>query len=306
MSNEELDTAEFYFPSKSMDPATPEPSLASRARMECAGVSHVGNARENNEDAFLIYRTGRFWEKVATNIEDPLLRQRVEEYAYTMVVADGMGGLAAGEVASRTAITTAVNLVLSSVKWTLKLDQPETRQQEIQEAVERAIGYFSSADLAVSQKSGQSRMGSTLTAAYVVGDDLFIMHVGDSRVYLFREAQLTQLTRDHTVAQALADSGIIPESAVQHHRLKHILTKAVGLHEGKVDVELHQLKLQDGDVLMLCSDGLSDCLSAPVIAGVLGSDLTPEGKCEQLLKEALQSSGKDNITVLVGHYSIQR
>src|SRR5262249_39928924 len=159
------------------------------------------------------------------------------------------------------------------VKWALKLDHPELRDQEIREAISRALGYLSKADLAISRKAkskgSQKQMGTTLTAAYSFADDLFIFHVGDSRAYLFRKGKLTQLTHDHTVAQSLADAGIVSQEEVPKLHLRRVLTRAIGIHEGEVDVEIHHMKLANDDTVLICSDGLSDAVDANEIGTVL-------------------------------------
>jgi serine/threonine protein phosphatase PrpC len=304
----EIETAEYFLPFQTLDPDRIEQPLSSRTQIDFGAVSDVGKVRTNNEDAYLIFRTGRFWEKIQSSLEDQLLPPRHEQNAYTMAVADGMGGLAAGEVASRTAIITVVNLMLSSVKWALTFDHPELREQEIQEGIDRAVSYLCKADQAISQRAkaegAYQGMGTTLTAAYSFADDLFIFHVGDSRAYLFRDGELFQITRDHTVAQSLADAGAIPQSAVEKHHFKHVLTQAVGVHEGKMKVEIHQLKLIDGDQLLLCTDGLHDFVKAEEIAKALNDDRNSQQKCKGLLDLALNYGGKDNVTVLIGKYRL--
>lgn len=304
----EQDTKEYYLPFQSFDGTQKEPPLSSRVRIEFGAVSDIGKVRQNNEDAFVIYRTGRFWQNVRTNLPDGIIPEDYEENAYTMAVADGMGGLSAGEVASRTALATIVNLVLSSVKWALKLNEPGKRQEEIVEAIKRGIDYLMQADASISRRAEEDAvhkgMGTTVTGMYIYADDLFIFHVGDSRGYLFRNGQLNQITHDHTVAQELADSGVIPQSAVEGHQFKHVLTRAVGLHQGKVNVEIHHLKLLPDDSILLCTDGLSDLVKTEEIATVLSAGPNSQEKCEDLLRLALANGGKDNITVVLGHYTV--
>ncbi len=108
-------------------------------------------------------------------------------------------------------------------------------------------------------------MGTTLTVAYSVGVDLFIIHLGDSRAYLFRQGRLQLLTKDHTVAQAMADAGYIAPEEVRHHRKRHVLTNFLGGHHGKVKGDVRWLRLADGDRLLLCSDGLTDMVDDDAI-----------------------------------------
>jgi PPM family protein phosphatase len=299
---------EYFLPLHRLNLEINEPSLSSRVQVDFGALSHVGKVRTKNEDAYLVYRTGRFWERISTNIDDSLLPNQYQENAYAMAVADGMGGLAAGEVASRTALITIVNLVLTSVKWALKLDDPDTREQEIREGITRAVEYLREADLAISRiakrEGAHPAMGTTLTATYTFADDLFLFHIGDSRAYLFRNGELVQLTRDHTFAQSLADAGVISQSDVEGHLFRHILTRAVGVHEGDVNVEIHHLKLIDGDIVLLCTDGLSDLLNANEIAGVFNTDLDSQQQCSALLKLAMDHGGNDNITAVIGRYRL--
>ena len=298
----------YFLPFQSFDSTENENPLSSRVRIDFGSVSNTGKVRANNEDAFLIYRMGRFWQKISTNLEASVLPNQQEEISYVMAVADGMGGLEGGEIASRTALTTIVDLVLSSVKWASKLDQPETRDQEIREGIDRALEYLRKADLAISRRAKAegkfAGMGTTLTSTYSHADDLFIFHVGDSRAYLFRNGKLTQLTRDHTVAQNLADAGAIPQSEVPNHRLRHMLSQAIGLHHGAVHAEIHHLKVIDDDRILLCSDGLTDLVSTEEITKVLAPGTSAQNQCEDLTNLALHHGGNDNITVLIGHYRI--
>ena len=147
-------------------------------------------------------------------------------------------------------------------------------------------------------------MGTTMTGTYSVGKNLFIVHVGDSRAYLFRDAKLYQITRDQTVAQALADSGQISENDISKHPLRHMLTNSMGSRDGDVVAEIQQLKLADGDRIMLCSDGLTEMVSDEAIADVLARIPASADACQALVALALENGGKDNVTVVIARYSI--
>ena len=304
---DQLDTKEIILPFDDLGINKPVP-FSSQIQIDFGALSDIGKVRDNNEDAFLVFRMGRYWRKMLSNLSDNILPESHEECGYTMAVADGMGGLAAGEVASSMALATVVNLVLSSVKWALSLDHPERRDQEIQESINRAVDYLSKADKAISRKGEENSalqgMGTTLTAAYSFGDDLFLFHVGDSRAYLHRSGKLTQLTRDHTIAQALADMGDIKQEEVSSHKFKHVLTRAIGRNGGKLDVEIHQIKLLDGDQILLCSDGLTDMITDRQISDTLSQPGSSNEKCKALVDLALLNGGKDNVTVLIGSYRI--
>jgi protein phosphatase len=277
-------------------------------RIDFGALSHVGKVRSNNEDAYLVYRTGRFWERLLTSLPDDQLPARQEENGYVMAVADGMGGQAAGEVASSLALRTAVALVLQAAHWGAKLDHPERREEELRAGVERALSYFRGVDEAVARRAeGDPALrgkGTTLTASYSFGDDLLVFHVGDARAYLFRQGRLRRLTRDHTLAQDLADLGAIPEEEVAGHPLGHMLTRAIGRHGGEVEAEVRRLRLADGDGVLLCSDGLTGHVEDARIAAVLGRAHSSAAACRELVDLALEGGGKDNVTVLLARYAI--
>jgi PPM family protein phosphatase len=147
-------------------------------------------------------------------------------------------------------------------------------------------------------------MGTTLTVAYSLGADLFTLHVGDTRCYLFRQGELTQLTRDHTVAQLLADSGEITPEQLATHKQRHVLTSAIGGHEGMIKADVQRYTLEDGDLVLLCSDGLSDLVKEGNMVRVLEKKSSPQKMCEKLVDMALEQGGRDNITVIIGRYTI--
>ena len=185
--------------------------------------------------------------------------------------------MAAGEVASRLAISTSLKLIQRSEKWGFKINQREAR-----ELFERITQYLQEIDKTLTEQSEADHrlwgMGTTLTAAYSIGVDLFIIHLGDSRAYLYRDGTLQQLTKDHTVAQAMADAGYIAPEEVRHHAKRNALTNFLGGHHGKVKADLRWLRLADGDRLLLCSDGLNEMVDDDAIARILGAARRPRAK----------------------------
>ena len=148
-------------------------------------------------------------------------------------------------------------------------------------------------------------MGTTLTAAYSMGIDLFIVHLGDSRVYLHRDGVLRQLTKDHTVAQAMADAGYIPPDEVRHHVKRNALTNFLGGHNGKVKADLRWLRLADGDRLLLCSDGLNEMVDDVTIGRILARHESPaSGRAATCSARPSSRGGKDNVTVVVARYQV--
>jgi protein phosphatase len=222
---------------------------------------------------------------------------------YLMIVADGMGGMAAGEVASRQAIATSLRLMQNSPKWSFKINRKEAR-----ELFERVSRHLQEIDRILTEQSYRDRrlfgMGTTLTAAYSVGFDLFIIHVGDSRAYLYRKGELRQLTKDHTVAQAMADAGYIAPEDVRYHKRRNALTNFLGGHSGKVKGDVRWLRLADADRLLLCTDGLTEMIDDASIAEILSRNQEPSAAAHALLDESLVRGGKDNITVVIARYHV--
>jgi serine/threonine protein phosphatase PrpC len=301
-----LETAEYQFvvsPSALDTAALKPPTTALKVRF--GAVSHAGKVRTKNEDHFLVTQFSRTQKIVTTNLPDDQIPEHKGDDSYSMIVADGMGGMAAGDVASRMAIATGIRLFQKSPKWGFKINRKEAR-----ELLERANAYLREIDMAITQKSEGDRklfgMGTTLTAAYSIGVDLFIIHVGDSRAYLYRNGVLCQLTRDHTVAQAMADAGYIPPEEVRHHNKRNVLTNFLGGHHGKVKADVRWLRLADGDRVLVCSDGLTDMVDDASIGRILGACDKPNDAAQSLVDEALTHGGKDNVTVLVARYEIPR
>ena len=302
MSTDNIDT----------DPGTPIDDLSACSQksklcaepnvdVEFGAVSHAGRVRKNNEDHYMVVRLGRSLEPLLTNMPADQFPDSVAEYGYGMVVADGMGGAAAGEVASRMATNLLIKLVMDTAKWGRRIDE-----EEADALMDRLEGYYKTIHLELINQGvinpATEGMGTTLTITYSFCSDLFVAHVGDSRAYLFREGKLKQLTHDHTVAQKLADQGEIPQEAVPKHRLRHILTNVLGGHDGPVITELEQIQLMDRDRLMLCSDGLTDMVSDEEIAAVFRNIESPQEVCDKLLNLALEAGGKDNVTITMARY----
>ena len=145
-------------------------------------------------------------------------------------------------------------------------------------------------------------MGTTLTMAFASNWKLFVVHAGDSRCYLFRAGQLRQLTLDHTWVGEMVRQGVLDAEKAAGHPYRHVVTNVVGGKEGTVHVELRSEDLAPGDVILLCSDGLTDMLDDKRIAAVLHAETAPQAACEQLVARANEKGGKDNITVVVGRF----
>jgi PPM family protein phosphatase len=271
--------------------------------VELAALSHPGKVRANNEDSFLVTRFGRTLQTVVTNLPDGYVPDQHAVTGYAMIVADGMGGAAAGEVASRTAIKTLVGLIIQTPDWVMRIDEESAK--EILQRAERRFRLLKVAlvDLAKADPSLLG-MGTTMTLAGTIGRDCAIAHVGDSRAYLLSKGELHQLTHDQTMAQTLVDAGVIKSEDVATHPMRHVLTGAIGTEGGKLQAELHHLRLEDGDQLLLCTDGLTEMVTDAEIAEVLRKDGSADNACRALVDRALLAGGKDNVTVVLSRYHI--
>ncbi len=264
----------------------PEPSARGPAlvRAEFGAMTHVGKVREGNEDNFLVAKMGRLFEPLITSLPASELGNPAPEVGYVLVVADGMGGMAAGERASLTAIRTGVRLVMESPRWALTIDDAE-----IGPLIDRMKNYFREVDDAVIREAQLDPrlkgMGTTLTVAYTAGDHAFFVHAGDSRAYLHRRGELRLLTRDHSLPGR-----------------RNVLLNFAGVRG--IDPEITTLRLLDGDRLLLCTDGLTNMVPDPRIGEILDRVREPQPAAAALIEAALDAGGRDNVTAIVASYAI--
>lgn len=270
--------------------------------LSVAGLTDVGRQRELNEDRF-------YYKVVQSSDEGPLA---------LLVVADGMGGHLAGEVASQWAVGTlkrelaplfrpqdpsvtrrldAEALVEVGSGATVRLEETDLARL-LEHAVARANQVLLGYARKHSEEAGD--MGSTLTLAVVEDGRATVAHVGDSRAYLWRQGRLRRLTEDHSVPGALLKQGRIGPEEARDHPHRHILYRCLGLTP-KLEVDLYpSLLLEAGDVLLLCSDGLWDMVHPEEkLAGYLASEAGPQAICRCLVAAANEAGGEDNITVLL-------
>jgi PPM family protein phosphatase len=291
-------TRSFDVPSRADGPFLPFSSLIT---IDVSALTHPGLLRENNEDQFYVARASRALETITTSLPANEVPERAEEVNYAMVVADGMGGHAAGEIASRRAVTALIGFVLELPHWILKLDDESV--PELERRARHIVQQVGSELFSEGRANPELRgMGSTLTIARNLGRHLLIVHVGDSRAYLFRSGSLHRLTKDHTYAQMLVDCGKLDASEVADSGVAHILTNALGGSTETVDVDVDVVRLEDGDRVVLCSDGLSDLVDDELMSGTLVETPSSKDACEALLQHALAGGGRDNITVIVAGY----
>jgi len=234
--------------------------------LQVGSATDVGQRRDHNEDAFVTFET--------------------EDGGLVLVVADGMGGHLAGEVASAMAIE-----ILQR-----ELKQPAADPSgALRAAIERANQEIWDEAARDAEKAG---MGSTIVAAIVLDNQAYLANAGDSPAYLVRDGQTDQITRDHGLVAEQVEAGVIAEEDAEHHPFRHILTRCLGA-EASVDVETYPPReLQAGDVLVLCSDGLTEHVRKREVAALVEST-DPDEVAKGLIDVANQRGGNDNITVVV-------
>jgi protein phosphatase len=278
--------------------------FAQHVAVDAAGLTHVGLVRTSNEDHYLISRLGRYFETVSTSLPPHDLPARADDASYSLIVADGMGGHAAGEVASRLAIREMVRLALELPDWIVRIDDrtSEAAAARSQERIEKLNAMV----VAGGQDDPALRgMGCTMTLARNLGRVLQIAHVGDSRAYLLRAGQLHRLTRDHTYVQMLVDSGMMSAEEAATSRSRHLLLNVVGGSNDSVHVDVERVPLTNGDRVLLCSDGLTDGVDDETIRTLLAEGSTAADACQKLVARALDGKARDNITVVVAIYTWQ-
>jgi PPM family protein phosphatase len=277
-------------------------SSSTQVEVEIAAASHRGHIRANNEDHYLALRFARSLETLFTNLAEGLLEPSFDETGYGMLVADGIGGMAGGEIASRTALCRLVELVVRTPDWIMNLSRDDDAMIVQQRMTER----FRQVDDTLREQAQNDRslagMGTTLTVAVSLGCDALIGHIGDSRAYLLRGSKLHQLTRDHTLAQALIDAGIANPEDTATRAMRHVLTAALGSTGEPVNPQVQRLRITGDDQILLCTDGLTEMLKEEVIGSVLRKANTAREACYTLIDLALNAGGSDNVTVVLARY----
>jgi protein phosphatase len=242
--------------------------------IEIASLTDVGRQRANNEDSYL------YWEP--DSADDFLRKGRLA------VIADGMGGYEGGQEASRLAVETVRHVYDSGFG-----EDPQSTLLEAFYAAHENIQRF-----AVEHPQFHG-MGTTCTAFSIVGRNLFFSHVGDSRLYLIRAASISRLTRDHSYVGRLVESGIVRSEDAESHPQRHILTAALGSGRDVLpDSPATALAVEEGDTLVLCTDGLWSLVGEQDLAAVISAN-TPADACRKLVNMALERGGPDNITLVV-------
>lgn len=269
-------------------------------RIVSCGKTDPGKVRPTNQDHFLIAELARTMWVHGTSLPQPDVQYGAHR-AHVFLVADGMGGHRAGEVASALAVETLEKFILNVLHRfsNVRAFEEESVAEEFKDALQQARLRLARETNEHPEYMG---MGTTLTMAFLSGWRLFVVHAGDSRCYLYREGKLQQLTRDHTVVAELVRLGSLNEADAFRHAFRHVVTNAVGGTREHTQVDVHRMILRPDDTLLLCTDGLTDMLPVDRIEGILAAEEDPRSACDRLVAEANQEGGRDNITAVVGRF----
>jgi protein phosphatase len=279
----------------------PDTSRPREQDIDVFGLTDQGNVRESNNDHFLLCLLRKHIEILSTSLPEPQrLPHEGEWLAFLGFVADGVGGTEAGEQASRLASEVLYDYVAHSLRCYYTAD-PQ-RETGFVASLHKAVMDAHAHVVEAAEGYGRpGKMATTLTMALTVWPRAYIVQVGDSRAYLLRSGDLECITRDQTVAQALHDAGAITESEADRSPMKHVLTSALGGSEdSSANPVTSVLDLELGDLMLLCSDGLTGHLKDDEIREILMKGGSAEQLCRTLVGEALERGGHDNVTVLVG------
>lgn len=242
--------------------------------MNLYGLTDIGLVRKNNQDSYAI---------------------RVLDDALAIaVVCDGMGGAQAGNVASAVAVEAFAATLEDACKQGLPPD-PERKQELLRSACRAANTQV----FDLSQKNPEYQgMGTTLVAALALSREVYVVNVGDSRGYILSEGQLTQITSDHSLVQALVDCGDITPEEARTHPKKNVITRALGVDDS-IRSDVFCVEYKEGDVLLLCSDGLTNTVTDAVLQAELSQLTSPEETARKLLTLAVEQGAPDNVTVIL-------
>ena len=294
-----LDLSEFQ-------PLSPTPAI------EVAGLSMCGRRQHDNTDHFLAIRLGRLQETVATSLSAGDLPLRFEEYAYAMLVADGLGGHGTGARASRLALSTLAHLAIRYGKWNVRIGADTAS-----DIVEQSEFFYRQISDAMSQAARAdfrlAEMATSLTAVYIAGSDLFFAHLGHSRAFLFRNGVLIQLTMEHTLERLISASAALRRARLEARRPRvpeprpaDTVTEPAGAHPDTPEVPIEHVQIWSGDRVLLCTDGLTEVVNEDRISEVLAAKRSPGDDCRRLVDLAMSSGATDSVTVLIADYRTDR
>lgn len=261
-------------------------------RIDAFGLSHTGKVRSANEDHFAIMTLQKSVQLRATNLQDATLLDRLRKpEVHILIVADGVGGAVGGKIASGVAVRAIVEYLAEAVGCVqdFDVDREQMFLEHLSSAVER--GH----DRLKEMFGTQGGPATTLTMVTLIWPRAYVVHVGDSRGYFLRNGRLKQFTRDQTMGDYMVDIGAVTEHHAQKAGLYNVLSSAVG---GDLVPNVGVVDLVEGDVLLLCTDGLTKHVSDERIAETLSSQ-PPESAVQSLIDAALDGGGTDNVTVVV-------
>ena len=266
---------------------------AKAIQVEVFAKTDLGRTRDHNEDHFLVADLTRR----NASLKPAVRAHEIGERGSLFVVADGMGGAAAGELASEMATHAIYEQLLST--WGSERDlTPQRFAFRLREAVEGANRQIHSYAVAHPEVRG---MGTTTTAVGVLGDRFFLSQVGDSRAYLIRQGQAVQLTKDQSLMQRLVEAGELTEEEAAKSERRNIILQALG-PDARVKVDLTHQEARRGDTLVLCSDGLSGSVKKEEIAEIATRERDLQTACDRLIALANERGGPDNITVILARF----
>jgi serine/threonine protein phosphatase PrpC len=261
-------------------------------RVDAAGASHAGKVRPANEDHFAIMTLQRSVQLRSTNLQDTTVLDRLRRPEIQIfVVADGVGGAVGGKIASSVAVRAVVEYLAEAVGCVqdLDVDREQTFLDHLSHSVERGHERLKE------MFQTQGGPATTLTMVTVIWPRAYVVHVGDSRGYFLRNRKLKQFTRDQTMGDYLVDIGAVTEQHAQKAGLYNVLSSAVG---GDLVPSVGLVDLEEGDSVLLCTDGLTKHVSDERIVELLSSG-TADASAQALIEAALEGGGTDNVTVVV-------
>jgi protein phosphatase len=267
------------------------------ARIDVFGLTDTGKKRRNNEDQFLVAELRQSMTPLHTGLGDGLQAREIK--AYLMIVADGVGGGAAGELASGKTVQVLAEQIASSAGC-FYATGPDSEHDFISKL--EAAMYEAHEQVKTELAMDGGKPASTATMVTLFWPRGYVFHVGDSRGYYLRRGELKQFTRDQTVGEFMVDAGLLSEEQAKKGGLHDVLTHAIGGDDSTPSIGL--VDFEPGDVLLMCSDGLTKHVSDGAIQEVLEEAATAEEACRRLLDGALAGGGSDNITVIVARMGV--
>ena len=265
--------------------------------LDLFGLTHIGRVRKENQDHFMLCTVHQQVVVHGTSLPSPeSLPLRGERLATYMLVADGVGSGSGGGEASRLALATITHHVAASMRS--YHEAGSASDAEFHQALTGAALEAHAAVRARQQEHPDAKMATTLTLAVAVFPWLYVTQVGDSRCYRYWDGELTQITRDQTIAQGLVDEGVLPADRASKSPLSHVLSSAIGSEEAMPVVS--KIEIPRGCVVFLTTDGLTKHVSNDEIAAAIRDMQSSEQLCRSLLELALERGGSDNITMIAG------